>query len=82
MDLTTWNFEESWQNNIIYGTQYPASVMHCYDFPGEIWPFSLFWNNQGPNGASLFSIEQTLLNNFGTYLAMSLKNASREYTLL
>jgi hypothetical protein len=82
MDLTTWNFEESRQNNIIYGTQYPASVMHCYDFPGEIFPFSLIFNNQGPNGASLKSYEQTILNNFAKYLAMYLKPASKEFTLL
>ena len=90
MSLTTWEIRpDRGQRTIINGTSYPASVVHCHKFPNEIWPFSIWYDGQGANGASAFSaggLEQVLFERLASYVGSHFKpgsiNHSRDIVVL
>lgn len=81
-DFTTWNFYESLQNTIYLGTREADSVDHCYHFPDEVWPFSIFMSTTETVNPLDFATG-LMYSRLGSYLGLNgNKTLKKDYALL
>jgi hypothetical protein len=68
-DFITYNIFDSVQNTIYLGTREAQSVDHCYLFPEEIWPFSIFLDSDSV-GNPLDMLSKIAFSRLGSYLGL------------